>query len=288
MICRYYLIPKVLRSLPLIKPALQQKEDIMLNFARLLEVAEAAARAGAAELLLWRDKFTAREKSARDLVTDADLASQRAIAAIIRERFPDHGFLGEESPDREQLKQTYCWIVDPLDGTTNYVHGFPFYAVSVAVVHEGQLAAGVVFDPTTNECFTASRGGGARLNTLPISVSKVITLDRALVAVSFPPHPSLNDPDIQAFMRVSPECQAVRRTGSAAINLAYVACGRLDAHWAHSIHSWDSAAGVLLIEEAGGVVASFAGNPYDVVSGDYFVTSTRELFDRITPLLKAE
>ena len=260
----------------------------MPDFAHLLEVAEAAARAGAVELLLWRDKFTAREKSARDLVTDADLASQKAVAAIIRREFPDHGFLGEESPDPEQLKRSSCWIVDPLDGTTNYVHGFPFYAVSVAVAHEGQLAAGAVFDPMANECFTAARGLGARLNGQPISVSKVTSLDQSLVAVSFPPHPTPNDPDILAFLRVSPECQAIRRTGSAAINLAYVACGRLDAHWAHSIHSWDSAAGVLLIEEAGGIVTSFNGGPYNVANGDYFVANSRELFDQIAPLLKTE
>jgi myo-inositol-1(or 4)-monophosphatase len=255
------------------------------DFARLRAVAEAASRAGAAELVQWRDKFTTREKSARDLVTDADLASQRAIEAIIRREFPDHGFLGEESPDREQLKRPYCWIVDPLDGTTNYVHGFPFYAVSVAVTHEGQLAAGAVFDPILKECFTAARGSGATLNGERIAVSKTSALEKALVAVSFPPHPAPNDPDIQSFLRISPECQAVRRTGSAAINLAYVACGRLDAHWACFIHSWDSAAGVLLNEEAGGVVASFAGGPYEVAQGDYFVASTRELFEQTLPFI---
>lgn len=258
----------------------------MPDFARLMSVAENAARAGAAELLSWRDKFTTREKSARDLVTDADLASQRAVEAVIRAEFADHGFLGEESPNREQLNHEYCWIVDPLDGTTNYVHGFPFYAVSVAVVHEGQLAAGAIFDPSNKECFTAARGLGSYLNGRPISVSKVTSLEQALVAVSFPPHPALDDPDIRAFLRISPECQAVRRTGSAAINLAYVACGRLDAHWACFIHSWDSAAGVLLIEEAGGVVASFNGGPYDVAKGDYFVAGTRELFEQTLPLLK--
>jgi myo-inositol-1(or 4)-monophosphatase len=257
----------------------------MPDFAKLLAVAESAARSGAAELVAWRDKFTSREKSARDLVTDGDLASQRAVEAVIREHFPDHGFLGEESPNRQQLNHPYCWVVDPLDGTTNYVHGFPFYAVSVAVVYEGQLAAGAIFDPTSDECFTAGRGLGSRLNGQPITVSKVTSLDQALVAVSFPPHPRPDSPDIQAFMRVSPECQAVRRTGSAAINLAYVACGRLDAHWAHFIHSWDSAAGMLLVEEAGGVVSSFAGGPYDVANGDYFVAGTRELYEQTLPLL---
>lgn len=258
----------------------------MPNLAQLLIVAETAARAGAAELVLWRDKFTSREKSARDLVTNADLASQQAVEVAIRAEFPDHGFLGEESPDYSQLKQTYCWIVDPLDGTTNYVHGFPFYSVSVALVHEGQLAVGVVLDPTNDECFTAARGRGAHLNGQPLQVSHTTSLDQALVAVSFPPHPQHDSPDIQAFLRVSPECRAVRRTGSAALNLAYVACGRLDAHWAQFINGWDSAAGVLLVEEAGGVVGSFAGGTYDVTKGDYYVAGTRELFEQTLPLLR--
>ena len=258
----------------------------MPDFARLLTVAEAAALAGAVELVSWRSRFTSREKSARDMVTDADLASQRAVEKVIRGEFPDHGFLGEESPDRSQLELPYCWVVDPLDGTTNYVHGFPFYAVSVAVAYEGQLAAGVVLDPLAEECFTAARGLGSRLNGKPIAVSNVTQLDQALVAVSFPPDPKSDSPDIQAFLRISPESQAVRRTGSAAINLAYVACGRLDAHWAYYIHSWDSAAGALLIEEAGGIVRSFAGEKYKVADGNYCVAGTQELFDRVFTLIQ--
>jgi myo-inositol-1(or 4)-monophosphatase len=260
----------------------------MPDFASLLTVCEEAARAGAAELVAWRSKFTSREKSARDLVTDADLASQQAIEKLIRKAFPDHGFLGEESPDRTQLELSYCWIADPLDGTTNYVHGFPFYAVSVAVAHEGQLAAGVVLDALTGECFTAARGQGSKLNGEQIHVSKATQLEQALVAVSFPPNPQPDAPDILAFMRVSPLCQAVRRTGSAALNLAYVACGRLDAHWAHYIHPWDSAAGVLLIQEAGGIVASYSGAPYRVADGNYCVAGTRELFDEVLPLIQPQ
>lgn len=258
----------------------------MQDFARLLAVCEAAARAGATELLAWQDKFTSREKSARDLVTDADLASQRAVQETIRQEFPDHGFLGEESPDRSQLELPYCWVVDPLDGTTNYVHGFPCFAVSVALAFEGQLAVGTVINPLNGECFTTARGQGSYLNGLPISVSKATHLSHALVAVSFPPQPQSDSPDVQAFLRVSPECQAVRRTGSAALNLAFVASGRLDAHWAHFIHSWDSAAGVLLVQEAGGVVGSFAGGEYEVAQGDYCVASTRELYDEILPLIQ--
>jgi myo-inositol-1(or 4)-monophosphatase len=258
----------------------------MPDFASLLTVCEAAARAGAAELVAWRSKFTSREKSARDLVTDADLASQQAIEKVIRVAYPEHGFLGEENPDRTQLELPYCWIADPLDGTTNYVHGFPFYAVSVAVAHEGQLAAGVVLDALTGECFTAARGQGSKLNSQPIRVSQTTQLEQALVAVSFPPNPQPDAPDILAFMRVSPLCQAVRRTGSAALNLAYVACGRFDAHWAYYIHPWDSAAGVLLIQEAGGIVASYSGAPYRVADGNYCVASTRELFDEALPLIQ--
>jgi myo-inositol-1(or 4)-monophosphatase len=258
----------------------------MPDFARLLVVAEAAARAGAEELVSWRSRFTSREKSARDMVTDADLASQRAVEKVIRDTFPDHGFLGEESPDLSQLELPYCWIVDPLDGTTNYVHGFPFYAVSVAVAYEGQLAAGVVYDPLAEECFTAARGLGSSLNGRPIAVSNVTELNQALVAVSFPPDPKSDSPDIQAFLRVSPESQAVRRTGSAALNLAYVACGRLDAHWAYYIHSWDSAAGALLVEEAGGIARSYAGEKYNVADGNYCVAGTKELFDRVLPLIQ--
>jgi myo-inositol-1(or 4)-monophosphatase len=260
----------------------------MPDFASLLTVCDEASRAGAAELVAWRSKFTSREKSARDLVTDADLASQQAIEKVIRKAFPDHGFLGEESPDRTQLELPYCWIADPLDGTTNYVHGFPFYAVSVAVAHEGQLAVGVVLDALTGECFTAARGQGSKLNGEPIHVSKSTQLEQALVAVSFPPNPQPDAPDILAFMRISPLCQAVRRTGSAALNLAYVACGRLDAHWAHYIHPWDSAAGVLLIQEAGGIVASYSGAPYRVADGNYCVAGTRELFDEVLPLIQPQ
>jgi myo-inositol-1(or 4)-monophosphatase len=260
----------------------------MLDFASLLTVCEAAAKAGAAELVAWRPKFTSREKSARDLVTDADVASQHAIEKVIRTAFPEHGFLGEESPDRSQLEKSYCWIADPLDGTANYVHGFPFYAVSLAVAHEGQLAVGVVLDPLNGECFTAVRGQGAKLNGQPIRVSGCTQLEQALVAVSFPPNPQPDAPDIGAFMRVSPLCQAVRRTGSAALNLAYVACGRLDTHWAYYIHPWDSAAGILLIEEAGGVVASYSGEPYRVANGNYCVASTRELFNEVLPIIQPQ
>lgn len=257
----------------------------MLELAKLLDTCEVAARLGAEQLLLWRDRFTAREKSARDLVTDADMASQEAIYKAIRAVYPDHGFLGEESPDPSQLDQPYCWVVDPLDGTTNYVHGFPCYSVSVAVAKAGQVVAGVVFDPLSKACFKAALGQGSWLGDERISVSSANHLKDSLVAVSFPPDIHSESPDMQAFLRVSPLCQAVRRTGSAALNLSYVACGWLDAHWAASVHSWDSAAGVLLVAEAGGVVGSFAGGDYKLAEGHYCVASSPELYAQVQGLL---
>ncbi|TWU28551.1 inositol monophosphatase family protein [Bythopirellula polymerisocia] len=258
----------------------------MPESTELLVTCELAARRGAEELIRWRSRFTTREKSAHDLVTDSDLASQKAIHEVISSAFPEHGFLGEESPDPTQLEEPYCWVVDPLDGTTNYVHGFPCYCVSVAVAEAGRVVAGVVFDPIANNCFKAALGQGSWLNGEPIRISRETDLSRALVAVSFPPEIHPDSPDIQAFLRISPACQAVRRTGSAALNLSYVACGWLDAHWAAAIHSWDSAAGVLLVAEAGGVVGSFAGNEYQLAQGDYCVASSPELFDQVQALLK--
>lgn len=257
----------------------------MPEIGELRSVCQQAASAGARELLAWNGRFSCKEKNPRDLVTDADLASQKAIYRVIREKYPDHGFLGEEDPDPSQLQKQYCWIVDPLDGTTNYVHGYPFYAVSVAVAREGVLTAGAVFDPLRKECFLAAAGCGSQLNGEPISVSSTITLEEALVAVSLPPDLQIDSPDLQAFLQVAPRCRAVRRTGSAALNLAYVASGRLDAHWAHFIYSWDSAAGVLLVLEAGGVATACRGGNYQVEQGDYFVSGTRQLHRTLLPMI---
>jgi myo-inositol-1(or 4)-monophosphatase len=204
---------------------------------------------------------------------------------VIAEHFPDHGILGEEAPDPRQLELSYCWVVDPLDGTTNYTHGYACYAVSVAVASRGRLLAGVVFDPDRQECFSAAAGMGARLNGQPMATSRTTAVDEALVAVSFPALVTQEAPDVRAFLNVAPQCQAVRRTGSAALNLAYVACGRFDAHWAHQINPWDSAAGVLLVEEAGGVATGADGRPYELAAGNYLAASTRALYDALRPLV---
>lgn len=257
----------------------------------LLRVGEEAARAGAAELLAWRNRFAAREKGPADLVTDADLASEKAVTAVLGQHFPNHAILGEEGtsgPDqiRAMLAEEYCWVVDPLDGTTNYVHQFPCFAVSIGLACQGHLVAGVVYDPLADEMFAATRGGGATLNGTPISVSDVRTIGEALVAVSFPPAVTEQSPDMQAFLRTAPVCQAVRRTGSAALNLAYVACGRLEAHWAYRIRPWDAAAGVLLVEEAGGVATASRGGPFCLADADYFVANSTSLHRDLRSLIE--
>ena len=257
----------------------------MPEIEHLLVTCESAARAGAAQLMKWRGQFATREKSARDLVTDADLASQEAISRVILQEYPDHGFLGEEDPNPEQLNRPYCWVADPLDGTTNYVHDFPCFCVSVAVAHQGELVAGAVFDPLREECFTAGKGLGSKLNSSPISVSQTAQVEQALVAVSFPPTTVMDSADLKAFLEVAPVCRAVRRTGSAALNLAYVACGRLDAHWAHMIHPWDAAAGVLLVQEAGGTVTASNGQDFDLAEANYFAASTESLHQNLLPLI---
>ncbi|MEM8945665.1 MAG: inositol monophosphatase family protein [Planctomycetota bacterium] len=264
----------------------------MPSAEELLATCEQAARAGAQELLDWRGRFAATEKAARDFVTDADLASQAAVRAVIDGEYglgmdSEHGFLGEEDPDASQLQKPYCWVVDPLDGTTNYVHDFPCFAVSVAVTRRGELVAGVVLDPLRNECFRAAKGVGSDLNGQKIATSSATTVAQSLVAVSFPPDLAANSPDLLAFTQIATQCRAVRRTGSAALNLAYVASGRLDAHWAHAIHPWDAAAGMLLVREAGGIATASRGGPFLLEQGNYAVAATTELHRALLPLISA-
>ncbi|MEN0109525.1 MAG: inositol monophosphatase family protein [Planctomycetota bacterium] len=260
--------------------------------AELLDLAAEAARLGGATLLEWRAGFVAREKAPADLVTDADLASQRAVAGLIADRRPDDRFVGEEDGDQEPppADGRVCWVVDPLDGTVNYVHGYPAYATSVGVTRDGQLLAGAVYDPLRDELFLAAAGGGSRLiaptGETSLRSSDCEDLGESLVAVSLPPRVSADSPDLAGFVSVVQACRAVRRSGSAALNLAYVAAGRLDAHWAHVIKPWDAAAGVLIAREAGACVTAADGQPFDLWRADYLVASTPELhaavLDRVT------
>lgn len=231
-----------------------------------LETCEVAARAGGRQLLEWRGRFQTREKGACDLVTDADLASQQAIRTAIFERFPDHEFLGEERVDHEFVNRPgqFVWIADPLDGTTNYVHGYPLYAVSLALTRGQQILVGVIYDPLRDECFSAAQGGGAWCNGRRLKTSETKRLGEALIGVSLPPRVYGNSPDLLDFVELAQICQALRRSGSAALNMAHVANGTLDGFWATHIHPWDVAAGVLLIREAGGVVTARDGGEFDL------------------------
>jgi len=245
----------------------------------LLTTCEAAARAGGRELIAWRGRFETREKGASDYVTDADLAAQAAIQQVIAARFPDHDFIGEEHPPEKYPDRAdqMSWIVDPLDGTTNYVHDFPFYAVSVAVARGSELLAGVVYDPIVDRCFAAAVGQGAWCNGDKLRSSAAKHVGDALVAVSLPARVRRDASDLMDFVAATQVCQGVRRTGSAALNLANVASGAFDAFWASHIQPWDVAAGVLLVREAGGVVTARDGREFNLWEPHFIAAAGREL-----------
>lgn len=202
-----------------------------------------------------------------DLVTEADIAAEELIIDRIRSHYPLHGILAEESgeavlagPGRSEWK----WIIDPLDGTTNYAHGYPCFCVSIAVEHAGVLEIGVVYDPMRNEMFAAERGGGATLNERRIRVSHVEDLNSAMLCTGFPYDVRTRPDFARDFATFTLHAQAVRRDGSAAIDLAYVACGRFDGFWEDGLNTWDIAAGALLITEAGGRITNFQNEPLDI------------------------
>ena len=198
-----------------------------------------------------------------DLVTEADRASERLIVERLRAHFPEHSVVAEEGGGSERSSE-YRWYVDPLDGTTNFAHGFPVFNVTLALERAGELIAGVIFDPTRNELFTAEKGGGAFLNGAPIHVSPVAGLDETLVATGFPSRKRHENVNVYFYYELAMLTHGVRRAGSAALDLAYVACGRLDAFWEFGLKPWDMAAGILLIQEAGGSCSSMKGEPVSV------------------------
>lgn len=255
--------------------------------ADFLTLCERSARAGGQVLLDWRGRFEVREKGPADLVTEADCASQEAIRDVLLSAFPEHGFVSEESDAPLNPGAEYCWVVDPLDGTTNYVHQVSHYAVSIALLYRGRPTVGVVFDPVHDEAFCAERGQGAFLNGRAIRTSQVGDMSEALVAASFSAKVRADSPEIDQFVAVLLNCQAVRRTGSAALNLAYVAAGRFDAFWAMSTRAWDVAAGVLLVEEAGGVVTRLDGGSFDLKLPHPLAGANKHLHGKIRALLQS-
>jgi myo-inositol-1(or 4)-monophosphatase len=226
-----------------------------------------------------------RSKRANDFVTQVDQASEQAIMEVVRKAYPEHGFLCEES-GASGADAEVVWIIDPLDGTTNFIHGFPQYCVSIAVKARGALAHAVVYDPTRNELFTASKGRGAFLNDRRIRVSKATRLNAALVGTGFPfkelTRLDLYTRQLQTMMKT---CSGVRRAGAAALDLAYVACGRLDAFWELGLSPWDMAAGALLIVEAGGLVGDLHGESGYLESGD-ISAATPKIFPALLEALR--
>jgi myo-inositol-1(or 4)-monophosphatase len=235
-------------------------------------------------------KVEPREKGKFDYVTEADEAAQEAVRRTVLESYPDHLFLGEESGAGEEPMapgSAYRWIADPLDGTTNYVHGVPHFAVSLALEHSGEIVVGAIFNPIAGECFTAVVGEGAWLNGVPIRTSGVRKLEHAMGAVGFPAVVTDDSPDLKVFIRAVKVCQSIRRTGSAALNLAYVAAGRFDMAWSFCGKPWDVAAGALLIKEAGGAVLAPDGGPFDLEHPAFIAAANPELQVELKRLVAA-
>lgn len=230
--------------------------------AALRVASEAAREAGAFLLEQFRRPKTVGYKGEVDLVTEADVRSERMIVARLAAAFPEHAIVGEELGRRQGGSHRFCWYVDPLDGTTNFAHGFPVFAVSIALVEQDEPVVGVVFNPILNELFTAVAGQGAYVNDQPIRVSQTPRLAEALLGTGFPSHKRTASPNIRYYWEFTLRSHGVRRAGAAALDLCSVACGRLDGFWEFGLKPWDTAAGVLLIAEAGGRVTDFEERPY--------------------------
>jgi myo-inositol-1(or 4)-monophosphatase len=223
------------------------------------------ARQAGALLMSYFGKVEIEYKGDVDLVTKADRESENLVVERIHSLWPDHDITGEEGTNTK-TGSDYRWYIDPLDGTTNFAHGYPVFCVSIALEYKGTRIAGVVFDPTRNEMFSASQGNGAVLNGRKISVSKTKELGQSLVATGFPSHKRHANPNIHFYHQITLRSHGVRRAGSAALDLAYVSCGRYDGYWEFNLNSWDTAAGVLLVQEAGGIVSDFWNGPFEISS----------------------
>jgi len=259
----------------------------------LVNIAVGAARRAGELIVRNLDRgggITASEKSRNDFVTEVDRAAERLVIEAIHKAYPDHGILAEESG--RQGGDEYVWIIDPLDGTTNFLHGFPQFAVSVACRHRGRLEAAVIFDPLRSEMFTAARGAGAQLEGRRLRVTAQRTLDGALIGTGFPYRD--NTRWLKSYLAmlelVMYRAAGVRRPGSAALDLAYVAAGRLDGFWELGLAPWDTAAGILMITEAGGRVGTLAGTEYldggNIVAGSPRVYAA--MLEAFAPLLDDE
>jgi myo-inositol-1(or 4)-monophosphatase len=239
---------------------------------------EAVMRAGAIQMARFGGDVNVSKKGAIDLVTDIDVEVERGFRAMIAERFPDHAVLGEEFAGDTQRDEVpgHCWVFDPLDGTTNYAHGLPIFCASLALEIDGRPEVAAVFDPNRDELFTAERGQGAWLNGVPMRVSAAETLIDSLLVTGFP-YSVQQDPSalVALFGEFLKSARAVRRLGSAALDLCYVGAGRFDGFWEQKLHPWDVAAGALIVQEAGGHVTDAAGAPFRSRAGSVIASNGR-------------
>ncbi len=255
----------------------------------LLEIATEAALAAGAVLQSFCGKLSEIQEKGRsgDLVTEADKASEAVILEILNRHVPDHAILAEESGKLGNASSKYLWAIDPLDGTTNYAHQYPFACVSIGLLIEGIPQIGVIFDPFHDELFRAAKGLGATRNRRAIEVSQISELTKSLLVTGFAyDRRETTDNNYAEFCHLTHLTQGVRRSGSAALDLAHVACGRLDGYWERGLSPWDVAAGVVILSEAGGQVTAYDGSPFEINSGRVLATNGKIHAELSDALLK--
>jgi len=242
-----------------------------------------AMEAGALVRGFYETGVETEYKGEADLVTEADRASERLIVERLRTRFPAHGVYGEEGA-RGQMESEYRWYIDPVDGTTNFAHRYPVFCISMGLEYrapglpaqeEGEIVAGAIFDPTRNELFVAEKGMGAYLNGRRIQVSRAATVAESLLATGFPSRKRHRNPNIHFYQEITMRSHGVRRAGSAALDLAYTACGRFDGYWEFNLNPWDTSAGALMVTEAGGTLTYFDGSPFRLASHEVLASNGR-------------
>jgi len=233
---------------------------------------EIARESGALLAKLFTEPVEITYKRRSDLVTAADRRSEALIVERLQRHFPEHGIVAEEGGGHSAPSE-YCWYVDPLDGTTNFAHGFPMFCVTLGLACRGEVIAGVVYDPTRDDLYTAERGGGAYLNGRRLQVSRTEKLSECLVATGFPPFATNHDLYIKFYFRFTELSHGIRRCGSAALDLCSVAAGRFDGFWELKLNPWDKAAGSLLVTEAGGRMSDIQGRPFDLLGDDVFASN---------------
>ncbi len=245
----------------------------------MLNIAVRAARAAGSIIVRGfenRDDLETQIKGANDYVTKVDKEAERAIINKIQQSFPNHTFLGEETGETDGSETEYQWVIDPLDGTTNFIKGIPHFCVSIALLHKGRLDQAVIFDPIRGELFTASRGQGAQLNGYRIRASKAKDLNETILATAFPFKDKKQFGEYALSLnKIFQECGDIRRGGSAALDMAYVAAGRHDGYWERGVKPWDIAAGELLVREAGGLVTDFKGGNDPLYAGEIVAGSVK-------------